>query len=152
MLYIGIDPGRSGGIASISSNGVINLISMPDEFDALAILKSMSTGKCTAAIEKVQGYAGSPTVGSQMFNFGWNYGSLRMASHAAGIPFEDVMPSVWMRSSGIPPRGKTETKTQFKNRIKAKAQQLYPNEKITLKTCDALLLATYCMRKYKGTL
>ncbi len=33
-------------------------------------------------------------------------------------------------------------------RDKARAQQEFPSEKVTLKTADALLLALYCMRTH----
>jgi hypothetical protein len=92
-----------------------------------------------------------------MFNFGWNYGSLRMAMIASGLPFEDVPPQVWQKALKIPSRKKEgrqykETKAAFKNRLKAKAQQLFPRVYITLATCDALLIAEYCRRKFLGIL
>jgi hypothetical protein len=97
-----------------------------------------------------------------------------MALIAAGIRFEDVPPQKWQKALGIAPRksGKTkmvssaddpkvpflctelrevggESKTVFKNRLKAKAQQLFPEQKVTLATADALLLLEYCTRIYK---
>jgi hypothetical protein len=40
------------------------------------------------------------------------------------------------------------TKTEWKNRLKAKAQQLFPQQSkhITLKTADALLIAEYARK------
>ena len=35
------------------------------------------------------------------------------------------------------------SKTEWKNKLKAKAQQLFPGEKVTLATCDSLLIAEY---------
>ena len=87
-----------------------------------------------------------------MFKFGMSYGGLRMALTAAQIPFESATPQNWQKSLGIGKKGKTETRTSFKNRLKAKAQQLFPNLKVTLATSDALLLAEYCRRKRTGSL
>jgi len=86
--------------------------------------------------------------GSYMFRFGASYGALRMALVGRGIPFEDVTPRAWQKLLGISPRAKNEPKTRFKNRLKARAQELFPDlgRQITLSTCDALLLAEYAKR------
>lgn len=148
--YIGIDPGASGGIAVLGYRTL--LLSMPkterDLFDALEDVKYGSV----CIVEKVWGHTGQNQPGSAMFNFGKGYGAVLMALTALGIPFEEVVPRTWQKSLSIPPRKKTETKTQWKNRLKAKAQQLFPNVKVTLATCDALLIAEYCRRKHEGVL
>lgn len=154
--YIGIDPGKQGGIAILQNNELINAIPMPltdkDILEFLDVEFGMDDQK-SAVIEKVGGYvAGNPAPGSAMFNFGRGYGALCMALIALEIPFEEVPPRQWQKALGISPRKKTESKTQWKNRLKQKAQQLYPNIGITLSTCDALLIATFCRRKHEGTL
>lgn len=45
-----------------------------------------------------------------------------------------------------------ESETQWKNRLKAKAQQLFPQQEVTLATADALLIAEFGRRKRSGTL
>lgn len=105
-----------------------------------------------AVIERVSGYVGEAQPGSAAFKFGQSYGGLRMALVAAGIPFEEVTPQVWQRKMGVTPRRKDESKTAWKNRLKAKAQQLYPGVKVTLATADALLLVEYCRRRQEGRL
>jgi hypothetical protein len=93
-----------------------------------------------------------------MFTFGKSYGLIRMALIAAGIPFSEVPPKRWQKGLHIPGKSKGESRTQFKNRLKAKAQQLFPwlplrsHGGVTLSTCDALLLAEYCKRSCEGTL
>ena len=79
-----------------------------------------------------------------MFKFGMSYGGLRMALVAAGIPFTAVTPQKWQKALGIPHRERTESKTQWKQRLKRKAEQLFPNHKLTLAISDALLIAHYC--------
>ena len=96
-----------------------------------------------AIIEAVHSFPGQGVASS--FKFGMGYGGLRMALVAAGIPFEAVSPQKWQKVMGIPPK-KGETKTQHKNRLKARAQELFPSLKITLATSDALLLAAYAQR------
>lgn len=153
-IFIGVDPGASGGIASISDTAAA--LAMPstdaDIWNTLDIHRFGKARDAFAVIEKVQGYAGSPTVGSAMFKFGASYGGLRMALTAAGIPFEEATPQVWQRGLKIPQRTKAESKTAWKNRLKAAAQRLFPGIKVTLATADALLIAEYCRRKRGGTL
>lgn len=163
-MYIGIDPGLSGGIATVDESRLyVSVAKMADtERDIYDHLKMLRDNYfcCRAVIEKVggfiQGKSGTEeksknmASGHTMFTFGSNYGALRMALIALEIPFEAIAPMTWQKGLGIPSRKKTESKTEFKNRLKAKAQELYPKVKVTLKTCDALLLAEYCRRLEKG--
>jgi len=149
--YIGIDPGQSGGL--ILLDGVmVKATPMPaTERDIWDWFDHQDIGTAPQAIiEKVHSMPRQGVVSS--FKFGLGYGGLRMALIAACIPFDEVTPQVWQRALGIPSRLKTETPTKWKNRLKAKAQQLYPRLEVTLKTADALLIATYCQRKHTGTL
>ena len=174
-IYLGIDPGASGGLAEIgvAQRQYCKVVAMPGtERDIWEWIEERMVG--VAVIEKVHAMPGNGVSG--MFKFGMGYGGLRMALIAAGIPFEEVTSQAWLRALGIPFRkphtkvrqveikkGKNkgklreeryggETDTEFKNRLKAKAQQLFPGIQVTLKTADALLIALYCRRKHEGTL
>lgn len=156
-VYIGVDPGASGGLARLEAE-VQEGHAMPaterdiwDWFDRAVTWTSVNGG-CFAVIEKVQGYIGSGQPGSSMFKFGQNYGFLRGCLVGTGVPFEEVTPQAWQKGLGIPGRKRNETKTAWKNRLKAKAQQLFPKEKVTLATADALLIAEFCRRKHEGRL
>ncbi len=156
-VYLGVDPGANGGLAAVTTSGSFGVASMPDTerdvWEWFADVKRQFPG-CDpfAVIEKVSGYIGEAQPGSAAFKFGASYGGLRMALVAAGIPFEEVTPQKWQKFLGIPPRNNKggETKTAFKNRLKAKAQQLFPGVKVTLATADALLIMEYC-RRVHGT-
>lgn len=155
--FIGIDPGVSGGVASIWGHSVVMEAMPPTEADIFAWFLSQKPREINyfAVIEKVGGFIkGNPAPGSAMFKFGVGYGGLRMALIACGIPFEEVTPQKWQKALGITPRDNkgNESKSAFKNRLKAKAQQLFPGEKITLAVADALLIAEYCRRVRQGTL
>ena len=162
-FYVGIDPGKQGGIAVVSGRRGVNwlavhLTSMPttdkDVLDYIEMYRVRHGNPSLAVIEKVGGYiAGNPAPGSAMFNFGKGYGALCMALVALEVSFEEVPPQRWQKAMGVGKRKKTETKTAWKNRLRSKAQQLYPDVPgITLSTCDALLIATFCKRKHEGTL
>lgn len=154
-IYLGIDPGKAGGLAALIGDRVI-LSKMPDtEKDVLDWFERVSIEPSPltyAAIEKVWGHIGQNQPGSRMFNFGWGYGGLRMALLAYQIPFEEVTPRTWQKVLGIPSKKKVETKTHWKNRLKAVAQRLFPKEDVTLATADALLIAEFYRRKCEGRL
>lgn len=149
QCYIGVDPGQNGGIATIDEEGA-DTVRMPstdqDIYNLLVELRYLSP-YCHAILEKVHSMPKQGVASS--FKFGVNYGIVRMALTAAGIPFEEVTPQRWQKVLGIPHRNKLETPSEWKNRLKAKAQQLFPSVKITLATADALLLAEYCRRSTK---
>jgi hypothetical protein len=151
MTYIGIDPGKSGGIAVIQGRKV-ECFRMPNtEKDGWSIFAENKEGRVFAVIEKVHSMPGQGV--KSMFSFGQNYGFLRGCLTAAQIPFEEITPQAWQKGLSIPPRAKTETKPQFKERLRQKAQQLFPQEAVWGRTlgeqravCDALLIAEYCRR------
>jgi hypothetical protein len=68
------------------------------------------------------------------------------------MAFDEVTARSWQKALEILPRKKAEGNSQWKNRLKGKAQQLFPNiaSQITLLTTDALLIAEFCRRKHKG--
>lgn len=145
-LYIGIDPGKHGGIAVLDTEGaVVDVAKMPETPQDLLSLLSRYKDNSVCTLERVGGMPGNG--GSAMFNFGKGYGHLQMALIALEIPTEDVTPNKWEKSYQLGSSGKYG-KTEWKNRLKAKAQQLFPSlgRKITLATCDALLIAEYGRR------
>ena len=142
-ITIGIDPGANGGIAWIDYNGKACVEKIPDTLQDLWELlcditnypKSSIDGRSYKAyIEQV---ASSPQMGVvSAFSFGRGYGNLEMALTAAGIPFERVRPQVWQKALGCMTKGD-------KNVSKSKAQELFPDRKVTHATADALLIAYY---------
>lgn len=140
MHFIGIDPGKSGGVAVISENGAF-AYKMPDtERDIFELIQEVGGLECFATIEKVHAM---PKQGAKStFSFGQNYGMLRAFLIACGIPFDEVSPQKWQKELGCQTKGD-------KNVTKAKAQQLYPDIKITHAIADALLIAKYTELKYR---
>lgn len=145
--YLGIDPGLNGGLAVITPSSEVIYTKMPEtERDAWEWVSGFPV-ITFAVIEKVGGYISSKpraNNGSAMFKFGMNYGGMRMALVAAGIPFSEAAPRTWQSTLKIQPRSKSETSHEWKTRLKAKAQQTFPAIKVTLSVADALLLAYYC--------
>jgi hypothetical protein len=155
QTYLGIDPGGKGGMAVIFPDGQIALQSFEnwtdrDVWDRITAVEGSGT---FAVLEKVGGYipGAGGNIGSRMFEFGQSYGMVKGFLVATGIPFEEVTPPVWQKAFGLR-KGKDETKSKWKARLRAKAQELFPTANVTLGTCDALLLAEYNRRKREGRL
>lgn len=145
--YIGIDPGKHGGIAVMGADGeVLDVVKMPETPQDLLDFLEQYKDDSFCTLERVGGMPGNG--GSAMFNFGKGYGHLQMALLALHIPTEDVTPNKWEKTYQLGSSGKY-TKTEWKNRLKAKAQQMFPHlgKKITLATCDALLICEYGRRQ-----
>jgi hypothetical protein len=143
MFVLGIDPGKDGGFAVVDGKGnCLCCEFMPQtEKDVWEIIKSFALRfpELRGIIEKVNAFPGQGIASAWKFSGG--YHGLRMAMIGNGIPFTEIPPRVWQQKIGMPPRKKTETKTQWKNRLKGKAQQIFPDRDVTLKTADALLIA-----------
>lgn len=143
MKIMGIDPGKNGGICILDQSGeVLTLIKMPaTPSDLYNFLVEHSD--CNACVlEKVGGMPGNG--GSAMFNFGKGYGWIEMALIACKIKTVTVTPQKWQKYYQLGSSSSC-THTEWKNKLKAKAQQLFPSlgKKITLVTCDAMLIAEY---------
>lgn len=90
-----------------------------------------------------------------MFVFGRGVGVIETAFTAAGYSPQEVPAANWQKALGVVPRARRregkkliwlETRSQFKGRLKAMAQSMFPSVKVTLAVSDALLIAAYCRR------
>lgn len=152
-LFLGVDPGQSGGVVLLSGAGRMTLWAMPKEERKVwalftHIAETHDADAVVAMIEQVQGYIGHAQPAKTAFTFGAGYGGLRMAMIGNGVAFEQVTPLVWQRRLGIPAKRKGEKKGQYKRRLLTFACNLFPRYRnlIGLGTCDALLLAEYARR------
>ena len=142
--YVGIDPGKSGGIAILGADqweAETHKIADLTLRDLWELLASLEPAVCI--LEKV---SASPQMGVvSAFKFGWSFGSLHMGAVAAGLRVELVTPQKWQRHFGliVKGRGLGQRDVDKKNRNKAKAQELFPAVKVTHAIADALLLADY---------
>ena len=138
-LYIGIDPGLSGGIAFIPSTGNPWAHKMPEtDRDLIDLLSdSISLAEPQAVLELVHS---SPQMGvKSAFTFGEGYGRLQAVLTALRVPYERIRPQAWQKAMGCLTKGD-------KNVSKRRAQELFPKLKITHAIADALLIAEYHRR------
>ena len=141
-VYIGIDPGRSGGICVIEDD-FIKAFPCPDNIQDTALIFAMSisvseTKKVVAYIEKV--WARPTDAKGSIWKFAENYGVWKGIAGAYEIDLIEVSPQKWMKYFETP---KLE-KSRRKRYLRDKARSMYPDlKKVTLKTADAILIASY---------
>lgn len=146
---IAIDPGLSGGVA-VHHDGDTHVFPMPEtEGDIVSLLvvpSRLAVGaghERIAYVEEVGGFCGVGQPGSAMFKFGRNFGFILGVLQATGWRVELVKPQKWQKFFGLGTKAGAGGKTAWKNKLKAHAQRLFPQQKINLKTADALLLLEY---------
>lgn len=179
-LWLGIDPGKYGGFALLDGEPgsmQVTLASMPEtELDLWNLFKSfgvelysqkpsrynssqpVTKHYCHRVICCIEKISTSPQMGVvSAGSFMYGFGRLKMALTAReDIPFDEIRPQDWQKALGITPRKKgkgKETDTQWKDRLRKRAQQLFPTLSIWQETltkqraiCDALLIAEFCRR------
>ena len=148
MIFIGIDPGKSGAMAIVSTDTPARVVPF-DEREYAEVLRFYheygTIGGCV--VERVNAMPGQGV--SSMFSFGENYGFIQGLLTAYNIPFELVTPRVWKKEFGV---------TSDKNTSIAVAKRLFPD--VSLKRTErckkdddgiseALLMAEYARRKFK---
>lgn len=156
-VFIGIDPGASGGIAwNLPGVGMQAKAFPKERMDIAAFIRSIISSILVHGIpndnvhvyaERVAGFIKKPQDDPKefrlegqafaMFNFGFKTGYLIALFEAHGYTVQELGPSHWQRfyesTKGMPRAAK-------KNALKAIAQRFYPQLKVTLGTADALLI------------
>ena len=136
MITIAIDPGKSGAIAYQFQDKNTESYYCPDTIKDIVDLLEFLTAEfdCIAILEKVHSFPGQGVVST--WKFAENYATWKTALTATKIPFKLVAPQLWQKTIGNMPKDKKDRK----NYIKAYAQRLYPDIKVTLKNADALAM------------
>lgn len=145
MIYIGIDPGKSGAMALIFG-GMDETVLVPfDDQKYCNVLRNTSGQRVLTCLEHV---GAMPRQGvTSMFHFGENFGYIKGLLEANGIPYELVRPQKWKKEFGI---------TGDKNSSIEVCKRLFPG--VSLRRTDrcrkdddgmaeALLMAEYARRR-----
>lgn len=153
MLIIGLDPGKSGGIAwqRINKREYTDATAIPaTESDCRILLASLMQmdDVLLAYLEKV---GATPQMGvTSAFTFGRSYGFLRGLLIGMAIPFEEVSPMKWQADFGLRQGKKlAQGDTDKHNAIKGKAQQFFPHLKVTHAKAAALMISEYGARQQR---
>lgn len=149
MIYIGIDPGKNGGIALLSNVSDFIDTFVYSEDAILEVLKQAS--KYVDKICYLEQVHAMPKQGvTSTFNFGMNFGFIQGVLKAYGIPYELVTPQKWKKEFSC---------TSDKNTSIEVCKRLFPtvNLKATNRCkkdhdgmAEALLIAEYGRRHYNG--
>lgn len=154
-IFIGIDPGKSGGIAIIKEDGSYLLIDMPinpnDEISSLMIYQlfcneiDFNKDQIYCCLEKAQSMPGQGV--TSVFNYGQGYGKIKAVLEILKIPYEEIRPLKWKKEFSLD-----------KDKVKSVslAQKLFPMEIFVTQRgrlldgrAEAILLAEYARRNYK---
>jgi len=151
-VFLGVDPGRSGGMALVDWRGQwLVVCPMPDSAGTLARAlrgwwpNGLELPPTSATLERVnsgvwgRGRSNMKMGAVSAFTFGRNFGRLEGVLEASEIPYRLVMPVTWQTALNCRTGGD-------KNISKAKALQLWPTCQVTHWNADALLLAEYGRR------
>lgn len=158
---LAVDPGAAGGIARLWGSGEVEAWNMPTGEEAIAefFRERLSESGCRSVfIEKVWGRQGNSARSNTTFMT--HYGVLRgclftsRIDYCPPVPVVDVLPSEWQKKLGAPKMSRDKAlkastrKSQHKNALKLMALGMFPDAKVTLKTCDALLIVEYGRRQF----
>lgn len=150
MFYMGIDPGKSGGLALIRVDSFdlefIRVCPYSDS-ELIDMTFEIKDEPCKVVLEKVGAMPGQGV--TSMFSFGQSFGFIRGVLEAYGIPYELVPPQKWKKEFSV---------TKDKNTSVNAAKRLFPA--VGLKRTDrctkdhdgmaeALLMAEYARRHMK---
>ena len=164
-MLIAVDPGKSGGVSAFSQKSSITYCyNMPEtEGDIIDLFKCLTkeltheAEPITLYMEKLSGFAGGPgNPGSTMFTMAKYYYSWLFLAMYAGIKVELITPQKWQKELGLGTKGTIRgiskhqaylLKRDWKNKLKERAQQLFPGIKVTLKNADSLLILEYAKKQ-----
>jgi len=153
--FLGIDPGANGSLGIILEDGkryTFRFAKHTEKETCDFLMRCGMEWDCFAVKEKVWAMPAKDADGNErkmgaatMFTFGENNGFIRACLIAAAIPFEEKVPQTWQKFFGMK-KDKGEEPAAYKRRLKQKAEELFPDMKLTLDDCDGILISEYCRR------
>ena len=154
MIYIGIDPGKTGAACALDEHGHIKVVACSGGHDLYAFLIDVfQSGRVMefAAIEKINPRAGvDGALAASFCKLSASAGEERGVMIAMQVPFEQVTPQAWMKEMGVNTTGGTaaERLKRRKQDIWDTARSLFPGTKILKPWADAVLIAAWCKAKH----
>lgn len=144
-MIIGIDPGKSGGIAfrAGADTWVISMPDSPVEIAREIHSNAREHSQCRCYLERVHAMPKNGSISG--FKLGQNFGSLLGVLATLRISVELVPPQTWQKAMNCLSQGDKKV-------TKRKALELFPDIKVTHSTADALLICEYGFRKESGRL
>lgn len=141
-VWIGVDPGTVGATAAVDEDGRAECIrhSQYSIAERAVWLRSFGDNIAGAAVEKVSAMPGQGV--SSTFKFGAAFGEATALLSVLGIRWELVLPRAWQAGLALP-----SAKTARKNRLKAVAQERWPERRWVNEDSDAPHIAEWARSK-----
>jgi len=140
-FVLGCDPGHSGCLTYWDGHNAPHCFPLKDMTpkDICDVLREYAPKTINAVLEQVHSM---PKQGvKSVWTFSGSYHCLLMGLYAFGYTFNLVRPQAWQKALNCMSGGD-------KNVTKARAQQLFPEERITHAKADSMLLAYYAKITY----
>ena len=142
---VACDPGVNGGFAVHTKDRII-LFKMPESLpDIHQLLIGFKLADSHLWIEKVPKFVSKLTPAAAVATLHENYGIVQGLAYSQGYALHRVEPKVWQEPLGLGGRKSCDTGPEWKRKLKAKAQELYPHLDVTLGNADALLILHYAL-------
>jgi len=136
-MIVAIDPGVSGGIA-YEDGGTVHALPMPATLGDLAdLIRILAADGPTFWLEELPKFAGKMSASSMGVMFR-NFGRVEALIASARCRIEYITPQRWQKALNL--GDKATHGNRWKAHLKGRAQVLFPQLDVTLKTADALLI------------
>lgn len=151
--FIGIDPGKSGGIAVYCEETDIGTISAhkcpENEGDMYALVEIMASGGDLKDVYTILEHVWAfPTDSSKTaFTFGRNFGSWITILEILGINYDLAGPRKWQSHFKTPKLVKKERKRWLKELAQDYVNTTEEPFRVTFNTSDAIMIAVYNFEK-----
>jgi crossover junction endodeoxyribonuclease RuvC len=150
MHYIGIDPGKKGGVSFINDFKYMSIpmpINSIGEIDVRALYNFLEIDdERFCILEKSQSMPGQSSIST--FTYGQGYGKIKAVLELMKMPYEEIHPMKWKKEFQL-------VKKDKKHSV-AVAEKMFPDEifrgpkgGILDGKAESILLAEYAKRKYK---
>lgn len=139
--YLAIDPGANGGICWRTYRETKAIKMPPTNIEVIQAIQKLGQldMPVMAYIELPPLFAGRNIPGSAVGKMMMNYGICYGACAALGFSVHPVRPPEWQKAHPVGTKSGMNN-TEWKNKLKARACEIFPNIDVTLATADALLI------------
>jgi hypothetical protein len=149
-MTIGIDPGSNGGIVCLVNNECVSADKMPEEDEGLVEMLRPEVGHDPqndwVYIEQIPTWTGSKRFAKQTVyghSIATLYGNFKFAQGLAiafGYNVKLITPQRWQKLVECQNPERLE-KSDWKRKLKGRAEELFPSVNVTMYSADALLIA-----------
>lgn len=173
MIFVGVDPGLTGAVVSLSENGKLITISdyvidktgricSESLFNIMMAIRNYHCDqKITCCLEKSQSMKSQGV--TSMFNYGVTYGIIYSTLKMSGTKIIEISPQKWKKEFGLNSNKKAGVIKTKEDAVEI-AAELFPSREDAYKRissrskkgyviydgrADATLIAEYCRRTYK---